>query len=205
MVGVNYYPHNQWYFEGPTIPMGHHEHRALSDMLVEAFERYGKPLMVAETGAEGSGRPAWLHYVCDEVRAGHGARRPPRGDLPLSDHRLRRMGQRAPLRRGPVLGRGRRRPAPIFAPLVAELERQMAHPAFRERPAEDILHEADRLEQRFGEQALAVVWARLAHAERFGSRRLPRRRAVLHELMQRRAAGAEAPAPVGDQLRWATF
>src|SRR5690606_22433300 len=23
---------------------------------------------LSETGAEGSGRPAWLHYVCDEVR-----------------------------------------------------------------------------------------------------------------------------------------
>lgn len=67
-IGLNFYPHNQWYFEGPTIPMGHHEYRALADMLVEAGERFGKPLFLAETGAEGSGRPAWLHYVCDEVR-----------------------------------------------------------------------------------------------------------------------------------------
>lgn len=68
-VGLNFYPHNQWYFGGPTIPMGHHGYRALADMLVEAHARYGKPLYIAETGAEGSGRPAWLHYVCDEVRA----------------------------------------------------------------------------------------------------------------------------------------
>ena len=69
LVGVNFYPHNQWYFDGPTIPMGHHEYRALADMLVEFAERYDKPLWVSETGAEGSARPAWLHYVCDEVRA----------------------------------------------------------------------------------------------------------------------------------------
>jgi beta-glucosidase/6-phospho-beta-glucosidase/beta-galactosidase len=69
VVGWNFYPHNQWYFEGPTIPMGHHEYRPLADMLVEVAERYGKPLFISETGAEGSGRPAWLHYVCDEVRA----------------------------------------------------------------------------------------------------------------------------------------
>lgn len=69
VVGVNFYPHNQWYYHGPTIPMGHHEYRALADMLVEASERFGKPIFIAETGAEGSGRPAWLHYVCDEVRA----------------------------------------------------------------------------------------------------------------------------------------
>jgi len=68
VVGLNYYPHNQWYLDGPTIPMGHHEYRPLGDMLVEMAERYAKPVMISETGAEGTGRPAWLHYVCDEVR-----------------------------------------------------------------------------------------------------------------------------------------
>ena len=68
LVGLNFYPHNQWYYKGPTIPMGHHEYRPLADMLAEMAERYRKPLFLAETGAEGSGRPAWLHYVCDEVR-----------------------------------------------------------------------------------------------------------------------------------------
>jgi beta-glucosidase/6-phospho-beta-glucosidase/beta-galactosidase len=68
VIGLNYYPHNQWYFEGPTIPMGHHEYRPLSDMLVEMGERYGKPMMLSETGAEGTGKPSWLHYVCNEVR-----------------------------------------------------------------------------------------------------------------------------------------
>ena len=68
VIGLNFYPHNQWYFEGPTIPMGHHEYRPLADMLADVAERYGKPLFISETGAEGSGRPAWLHYVCDEVR-----------------------------------------------------------------------------------------------------------------------------------------
>lgn len=68
-IGLNFYPHNQWYYHGPTIPMGHHEYRALADMLVEVAERYGRPIFIAETGSEGSGRPAWLHYVCDETRA----------------------------------------------------------------------------------------------------------------------------------------
>jgi len=68
VVGLNFYPHNQWYFDGPTIPMGHHEYRPLADMLVEFSERYDKPVFLSETGAEGTGRPAWLHYVCDEVR-----------------------------------------------------------------------------------------------------------------------------------------
>ena len=68
LVGLNYYPHNQWYFEGPTIPMGHHEYRPLADMLIEMADRYGKPVFLSETGAEGSGKPSWLHYVCNEVR-----------------------------------------------------------------------------------------------------------------------------------------
>lgn len=68
-VGLNFYPHNQWYLDGSTIPMGHHEYRPMRDMLVEVWERFGKPLFISETGAEGSGRAAWLHYVCDEVRA----------------------------------------------------------------------------------------------------------------------------------------
>ena len=68
VVGWNFYPHNQWYYKGPTIPMGHHEYRPLADLLVEVAERYGKPLFLSETGAEGSGKPSWLHYICNEVR-----------------------------------------------------------------------------------------------------------------------------------------
>ncbi|WP_338502671.1 hypothetical protein V6R86_05010 [Sphingomonas kaistensis] len=68
LIGLNYYPHNQWYLDGPTIPMGHHEYRSLADMLIEVSERYDKPLFLAETGAEGSGRAAWLHHVCAEAR-----------------------------------------------------------------------------------------------------------------------------------------
>ncbi len=68
VVGWNFYPHNQWYWKGPTIPMGHHEYRPLSEMLVEMAERYKKPVFLSETGAEGTGKPSWLHYVCNEVR-----------------------------------------------------------------------------------------------------------------------------------------
>ena len=68
VVGWNFYPHNQWYFQGPTIPMGHHEYRPLSDMLIETAERYQKPVFLSETGAEGSGKASWLHYVSSEVR-----------------------------------------------------------------------------------------------------------------------------------------
>jgi beta-glucosidase/6-phospho-beta-glucosidase/beta-galactosidase len=68
VVGLNFYPHNQWYYKGPTIPMGHHEYRPLRDMLLEMAQRYGKPVFISETGAEGTAKPSWLHYVCNEVR-----------------------------------------------------------------------------------------------------------------------------------------
>ena len=68
LIGLNFYPHNQWYLRGPTIPMGHHEYRPLAEMLIEMGERYGKPMFLSETGAEGSAKPSWLHYVSGEVR-----------------------------------------------------------------------------------------------------------------------------------------
>jgi hypothetical protein len=68
VIGLNYYPHNQWYWKGPTIPMGHHEYRPLSDMLIEMAGRYAKPVFLSETGAEGTPKSSWLHYVCNEVR-----------------------------------------------------------------------------------------------------------------------------------------
>ncbi len=69
LVGVNFYPDNQWYHGGGTIPLGHHAYRPFREMLAEVHARYQRPLMVSETGAEGTARPAWLHYVCAEVRA----------------------------------------------------------------------------------------------------------------------------------------
>ena len=69
IVGVNYYPDNQWYAGGATIPLGHHAYRPLRAILAEVETRYGRPLLISETGAEGTAKPAWLHYVCGEVRA----------------------------------------------------------------------------------------------------------------------------------------
>jgi hypothetical protein len=186
VVGLNFYPHNQWYLEGPTIPMGHHEYRAMADMLVEAHQRYGKPIYIAETGAEGSGRPAWLHYVCDEVRAGvergvevegiclypvtayfgwDNERHCDVGLLSLPD------------------GLGRRE---VYAPLVAELERQRACPVTpQERELAAIRQEADYLRRRFGAEAAAVARTRLEFERALGWPMTARREHVLHELIRR--------------------
>jgi hypothetical protein len=69
LLGVNYYPDNQWFLNGGTIPMGHHSYRPLRELLGEIHARYRRPLFIAETGAEGTARPAWLYYVVREVAA----------------------------------------------------------------------------------------------------------------------------------------
>ena len=73
VVGVNYYPDNQWYHDGSTIPLGLHAYCPFRDMLAAVHARYGRPMMVSETGAEGTARPAWLHYICAEVAAARNA------------------------------------------------------------------------------------------------------------------------------------
>jgi beta-glucosidase/6-phospho-beta-glucosidase/beta-galactosidase len=67
IVGLNFYSHNQWTPAGNFVPLGHHSWRPFSTMLTDIASRYGRPVIVAETGAEGSARSAWLHYVAGEV------------------------------------------------------------------------------------------------------------------------------------------
>src|SRR5438034_403745 len=37
-------------------------------MIKAVYQRYQRPLFIAETGIEDEARPAWLRYVCSEVR-----------------------------------------------------------------------------------------------------------------------------------------
>jgi hypothetical protein len=60
LIGVNFYPDNQWYLYGSTIPLGHYAYRPLHHMLAEAHARYDRPLFIAETGAEGTARKAMV-------------------------------------------------------------------------------------------------------------------------------------------------
>ncbi|MFD1704908.1 beta-glucosidase [Methylopila henanensis] len=73
IVGVNFYPDNQWVLGGGTIPLGHHDYRPFRHMLRETAERYGRPVIVSEAGAESTARSIWLHYVADEVAAARDA------------------------------------------------------------------------------------------------------------------------------------
>lgn len=72
VIGVNYYPWNQWDYGTPLYPgapvgLGDPRYRPLADILVEWQSRYGRPTYIGETGCEGEHRAAWLRYVCNEV------------------------------------------------------------------------------------------------------------------------------------------
>lgn len=67
IVGVNYYFNNQWIHGGATIDVGHPQYRPLHRLLMEIHGRYGRPILLAETGIEFDRRAAWLAYVAGEL------------------------------------------------------------------------------------------------------------------------------------------
>ena len=74
IIGVNYYPHNQWIRGMPpfnpaaALPRTDPLYKPFRYILREAFERYRRPLFIAETGTEAQARVGWLAYVGNEVR-----------------------------------------------------------------------------------------------------------------------------------------
>lgn len=69
ILGVNYYPYNQWFHLGPPLDRGDPAYRPFRQLLEETYRRYGRRLIVSETGAEGDMLRPWFRYVCDEVWA----------------------------------------------------------------------------------------------------------------------------------------
>jgi len=79
IVGVNFYPENQLARGGTTLPLGHWLYHPLRHLLAEVDARYGRPVLLSETGAEGSNGAGWLRYVGGEVRAARRAGVPVQG------------------------------------------------------------------------------------------------------------------------------
>lgn len=70
LIGVNHYHDSQW--ELPTgQPLQWNppdpRRRALADLLHETWQRYDRPLLVAETSHVGAGRVAWLDMVAKQA------------------------------------------------------------------------------------------------------------------------------------------
>ena len=69
IVGINFYSDNEWVHEGPRLAPGVPGYRLLRDILAENFIRYGRPIIITETGAEGIEGPGWLRAMNAEVQA----------------------------------------------------------------------------------------------------------------------------------------
>lgn len=71
-LGVNHYHTSQWEVPSDQRLEWHlrdPRRQPLSALLGEVWRRYGRPLVVAETGHVGVGRAAWLHEAAAEARA----------------------------------------------------------------------------------------------------------------------------------------
>jgi UDP-galactopyranose mutase len=71
IVGVNHYHSSQWELETERrLDWAGRDarRRPVGDLLRDAWQRYGRPLAVAETSHVGAGRAAWLHDICRELR-----------------------------------------------------------------------------------------------------------------------------------------
>lgn len=70
ILGLNYYPHNQWFFpDREMIPPDSSLYRPLREILREIYDRYRRPLFIAETGTEDERRENWFRYVAAEAKA----------------------------------------------------------------------------------------------------------------------------------------
>ncbi len=73
IIGVNYYPNNQWlcgetsFHPERWLEVSDPQYRSLSDLLSEVYERYHRPIFIAETGTESHARAGWLRYIGTEV------------------------------------------------------------------------------------------------------------------------------------------
>ena len=56
IVGVNFYDRNEWVHNGVTLGPNDPRYRSFGRILQDVWQRYGRPLFVAETGTENEGR-----------------------------------------------------------------------------------------------------------------------------------------------------
>lgn len=73
IVGCNNYSFGQMEYRehGPhqALPPGSPGIKPLCDLLQRVWDRYQRPMVIAETSGMGHGRPDWLHYVMNESMA----------------------------------------------------------------------------------------------------------------------------------------
>jgi hypothetical protein len=79
LIGINFYPINEWIHEGRPVFPGDPLYRPFRDILAENYARYRRPVFIAETGIEGEKRVEWLSHIAGEVRVALAAGIPVQG------------------------------------------------------------------------------------------------------------------------------
>ncbi len=72
VLGLDYYAHSQWQFDGPGRGAGTTPHPGrLDDLIVEYAQRYRLPIMLGETNIRGnaSDRASWLKYTLEQCES----------------------------------------------------------------------------------------------------------------------------------------
>jgi hypothetical protein len=67
VLGANYYPDNQWIEGGGLLPHDSSSRVRLSTLLTELDRRYGRPILISETGTEDDARSRWVRMVSSEA------------------------------------------------------------------------------------------------------------------------------------------
>lgn len=126
LVGLNCYYNNQWIDHGRTVYLGDPLSRPLRELLALAQARVERPIFVAETGTEGTGRAPWLHHVADEVAAAMAAGVPVEGIClyPILSHVGWDDARHCP--NGMIAAFDPAAPRVEYKPLADELARQQA-------------------------------------------------------------------------------
>lgn len=146
IVGVNYYFNNQWIHGGPTIDIGHPQYLPLHRMLMEIYGRYGRPMVLAETGIEFDRRPEWLRYIAAELGLARMKGVPMEGLCwyPILNHYG--WDDDRPCQNGLLEQECRQAPRSISAPCarisVASLSERTITPATKEAGSDDLLPRA---------------------------------------------------------------
>ncbi|MBP0613429.1 hypothetical protein J8J42_10265 [Chryseobacterium sp. cx-311] len=70
ILGFNYYWNCQWRGDGDSLcwPDDMDERIPVHQLLLKAYERYGKPMFISETGHFGQGRAEWIAEIANESR-----------------------------------------------------------------------------------------------------------------------------------------
>jgi len=63
ILGLNYYPANQWQVDSNRLGLEDPRRRPFLEIARDIYGRYGRPIIISETGAEDALRPAWLRRM----------------------------------------------------------------------------------------------------------------------------------------------